>query len=122
MKLTRLVCLVGVMALASPVCADVTLKSFAEAKVEGGNKWLLVQFYVFGAGQAYLAVNGKLVAVQHKTPLYCQPDHLALTGDNYVDIVEKQLQRWGVGTLPDDMSIAPVLLAGLEYTFPCTKS
>jgi hypothetical protein len=111
------VCCFGISFLVSIAYADVTIKSFKEAKAKGGSDWLSVQLFVFGAGEAYTYTNGAL-SVKHQPELYSQPDHLSLTTDNFMTIVEKELVRRKY-VPSEDLPIVVVLLSGLQYTFPC---
>ena len=85
-----------------------------------------VKIYLLAAGNSYLAANVELRATG-KDELYCQPDQLALMGENYVEIFEKQLASLKGGA-SEELSrtvegtpIEFVLLQGLKATFPCPE-
>ena len=109
--------LFGFTFLISTAYADVTVKDFTDAKAKGGSDWAMVQLYVFGAGAAYSNANANLRVVKHQPTLYCQPDHLSMTSENYANIIEKEIARWD--SPRQDVPIAVVLLSGLQFTFPC---
>jgi hypothetical protein len=117
MKKVTILCLLVIAVFGPPAYADLTTKTFREAKAAGGHNWALAQMYVMGAGEAYMAANAALL-VEHKQLLYCQLGNLGLSADNYVNILQDEIPRWGDRS-SDDLAMVLILLAGLEYTFPC---
>jgi hypothetical protein len=117
MKKVTTLCLLVIAVFGPPAYAHLTTKMFREAKAAGGHNWALVQTYVMGAGEAYMAANAASL-VEHRQLLYCQPENLVLSEDNYVNILQDEITRWRDRS-SDDLAIILSLLAGLEYTFPC---
>lgn len=117
MKKNMLLCAVIAMAFASAASAEITLKQFEDAKAAGGHDWELVKIYFNGAGNAYKYANLTTQA-EHKISLYCPPRNLAVTGQNYLDIIETEIVR-ASPKFSDDFPIDTLLLHGLAFTFPC---
>jgi hypothetical protein len=97
--------------------AEVTLKEYQSAKVAGGPDWELMKLYFRAAGTAYLYADATL-ELDHKPTLFCVPRHLALTDENYIDIIDKQIAH-ASPPFHDDFKIDGLLLRGLMFTFPC---
>ena len=56
------------------------------------------------------------------TPLYCPPEKMRLTTDNYVNVLNQELLRKGTADQFVALaSVADILLDGLIRTFPCKK-
>lgn len=74
------------------------------------------RLYVSGVGEGIFWTNLFMGSIGD-APLYCQPERLALGAENYVYILEKELEE---RTDQDkDVPIEMTLLAGLIKTFPC---
>jgi hypothetical protein len=116
MKVTALWCLLGILA-ASTANAEISYKSYKAAKAGGGVQWNFMRIYFNGAGNAYGYSNARL-QVENKPPFYCVPPALALTAENYIDILETEIANWKP-PLKDDALLDPMLLFGLIRTFPC---
>lgn len=85
---------------------------------------LSFNIYIHGVGSGFQAANSAL-AESGKDQLYCAPDNLTLTPQNYKIIFEKELKRSSeiFKSLPQNepFPVEIVLLIGLESTFPCNK-
>lgn len=83
-----------------------------------------VKLYLLGAGRAFLVANAALENAG-RPKLYCQPSTLALSGEDYIDIFEKSLQKFRekikVRSILDTTSDEMVLFYGLRDTFPCQR-
>jgi hypothetical protein len=77
-----------------------------------------IKTYVLGLGEAFLYANINL-EFNNKAPLFCPPRQLALTTENYVQILDKELRIENF--FDSDAPIGLVLLEGLKKTFPCKK-
>jgi hypothetical protein len=101
--------------------ANTTVKQYKADLASGSTAASFTKVYVYGLGEGFLFANIK--ATEKKTPLYCQPDKLALSMENYVDIVDRQIKersnRMTQAQL-DEIPIAVLLFEGLQETFPCT--
>ncbi|EIC19834.1 hypothetical protein [Thiorhodovibrio frisius] len=73
--------------------------------------------FISGLGQGYFWSN-VILAADKKNTLYCQPQTLILTTEDYLAIIDKQLAKhrknWGT-----DVSIEMILFLGLAATYPC---
>ena len=119
MKMPTLLCLVGVLLLASPANADFSLKVYKDAKAAGGDTWAGMRLYFLGASNAYGYANGVLLK-KHMPPLFCPPQILALNGDNVIDILDGAIKATALTRgISDDTIIDFILLQGLMATFPC---
>jgi hypothetical protein len=71
--------------------------------------------YVAGVGNGLFWAN-----VYLKKSLYCPPPNLAVYVDNYVDILDREIDISRKNkTLTDDTHIELLLIEGLKRTFPC---
>lgn len=102
---------------ASPVMATISVKEYKDFKKAGGSNWQSLTVYVAGLGYGMMVANSSL-AINHKQLLFCSPVKLALDAQNYLDIIDKQLEELG-SRVPDSMDVAIVLEAGIVDTFPC---
>jgi hypothetical protein len=75
--------------------------------------------YIKGVGMGYACAN-----VDNKInglpPLYCPPVNLGVTVENYLDIIDRYIERHKniKGENPESF-IELLLLKGLKETFPC---
>jgi hypothetical protein len=116
MKRLLLLFVMGALA-ATPAMAAISVKQYMDSKRGGGPDWQTITFYVSGLGHGMMVAN-TILAVKHQQQLFCSPAMVALEAQNYLDIIDKQLD--GLGTrVPDSMDIAIVLEAGIVDTFPC---
>jgi len=94
--------------------ADVELKDFERFKNDQTFK-----FYIHGVGQGFAYANGSLQYIG-QSPLYCQPANLALKPENYLEILQRYIEKHK-NTLKPDWTVEMLLLLGLKETFPCNK-
>jgi hypothetical protein len=85
----------------------------------------IAKVYLTGVGEGISIINSYIVS-KGGNPLYCQPELLGLTMDNYHDIYEKKLEQSRVmfkdgGREKDfaDLPVAMILHYGILETFPC---
>ena len=76
--------------------------------------------YVFGVGEGYMHAN-MLMSMKEAPTLYCQPEKLALSQDDYLRILDRVIKDQSQ-SLPPNTEIAMALLVGLSDTFPCQSS
>lgn len=91
-----------------------SLHHFETLKANGGDSFGLL---VRGMEEAFGTINAILIA-ERRTPLYCQPESLALNGQNILGILEDEVKRT---TRTLDTPLSFVLLDGLKRTFPCRR-
>lgn len=101
------------LCVAIPASATLYVSDYEELKVKEPAP---TRLYVSGVGEGIFWANTLLGRVD--TPMYCQPERLGLGPANYMDILEKQLERREHKT--KDVPIEMVLLEGLMETFPCS--
>lgn len=77
-----------------------------------------IKTYVLGLGEAFLYATIDL-EFNKKAPLFCPPRQLALTTENYIQILDNELR--GDKNFDSDAPVGLVLLEGLKKTFPCKK-
>lgn len=77
-----------------------------------------IKTYVLGLGEAFLYATIDL-EFNKKAPLFCPPRQLALTTENYLQILDNELKT--DKSFESDAPIGLVLLEGLKKTFPCKK-
>jgi hypothetical protein len=92
MKIAALVGLVGSGFLAFPADADVYLKAYKQTKARGGNDWTLLNAYFMGVGSGYGYANTELRA-KNESPFFCVPKNLALDAQNYIDILDAEIEE-----------------------------
>ena len=100
----------------SPASGEIMVKDFDQLK---DVQWFKV--YMRGVGTGYAHANSEL-RVNKQKQLYCQPGNLALTVDNYLRILDDEIQeRRKEGQYIEDIPVELLLLKGLQKTFPCNK-
>ena len=78
--------------------------------------------YVRGLGEGILEANTQ--ATLKGIPLYCQPEKLALTTENYIDMIDRQIEtakRYHKDEELRELGISMLLMLQLLETFPCSK-
>jgi len=102
--------------------AEITVKEYkaAIANAAGGDA---VKLYIKGLGEGIGWAN--IRATTAKMPLFCPPGKLALGLENFIDIIDRQIEAQAKGNMPqaqlDGAMIGLVLLVGFQETFPCTS-
>jgi hypothetical protein len=115
----RIPCVVLVFVLPSLLSAQVLLSNYDAARKAQDFKG-----YIHGVGVGFFWANSELTVNKH-APLYCQPEKLALNGDNYVEMLDAAVKDYralvaeGKTQLPPDPYIELLLLKQLERVFPC---
>lgn len=67
--------------------------------------------------ESFLYANASLV-VDGKSPIYCQPGRLTLTGDASLEVLDKETK---ITNRSLDTPLFVVFLDGLRRTFPCAR-
>lgn len=101
--------------LVSLASADVTLKTYKSTKDTETFK-----SYIAGVGNGFGWAN-TFLGTKGEPPLYCQPNKLSMTAENYLQILQKFIQENKELTdkLGPDCFVEMLLLQGLIETFPC---
>lgn len=98
------------------VCEDLLVGELRTAKSSP-----IYRQWISGAGEAIYTMNYRL-QTSGNTPLYCPPDKMRLTTDNYVNVLNQELLRKSTADQVVALaSVADILLDGLVRTFPCKK-
>lgn len=104
--------------------AEITVKEY-KARMASSDAALVVAtkyYYIKGLGEGMAWANSS--ASIRQTPLFCPPHNLALTVENFIDIIDRQIrmaQTKGEGAYVEGADIGLLLMAGLEETFPCER-
>ena len=75
--------------------------------------------YLSGVADAYTISNQRRAA-EGLPLLYCLPHKTSLNGNDYIAILDRQLNDPAT-PLPDRMTVAEALLLALQQTFPCQQ-
>lgn len=107
--------------------AETTLKKYKESRNSQNElEKLVIVNYIAGIGEGLVWANTELESRKDK-PLFCQPKKLALTDENYIQILNDEIKRFEEAKTDeserkkvfDSMPIGLFLLKGLIRTFPC---
>ena len=97
-----------------------SLKGYEMAKKDDPD---ITKLYIFGVGEGF-SWSCTVLEAEGKQLFFCQPDHLVLNANNYVEILEREIQRQREsGNLNEDASVGVelILFFGLVRTFPCSE-
>lgn len=105
---------------AAETSAELPVEKFESLKSDES-----IKLWVHGVGVGFSWANVALIHSKNK-PLYCPPAQLYLGADNYLNILVRQLDAMKKAStdttpMPPKMEIEPILLLGLQNTFPCPK-
>ena len=113
------------LAIAGSVQAQPVLKDYPKLKAQPCFK-----MYIDGLGTGIREANVALL-VRNQARLYCPPPKLAMHSENYIDILEREINAGITGITrpaplppvpyPEDTPIETILLQGLQKTFPCKQ-
>jgi hypothetical protein len=107
--------------MAMTLSAEMTVKEYREYMGKPGVQRESMKVYVLGIGEGIAwAKSGQRDSA---TPLYCAPPKLALGMDNYVDILNRQIEEYSKrepASALESEFIGLLLLNGLRATFPCS--
>ena len=85
---------------------------------------IATKLYVKGVSDGIVRANA-FIEISGNSPLYCQPEKLALGIESYIGIIDRQIKALSSSGLPPEQleqtDIGLVLLAGLQATFPCKR-
>ena len=107
--------LLGCIQLFTPFAnAEFTLKEYKSMK-----QTEMFKEYITGVGRGIYWANMHLLQTGN-SPFYCQPLKLSLSGENYLNILDRYVEQNKDKVKPGTF-IELLLLEGLIDTFPCTK-
>jgi hypothetical protein len=104
--------------------AEVTVKEY-KTRMASSDAFQVaaMKFYIRGLGEGLTWANTQARAM--KTPLFCSPRKLALTLENYIDIIDRQIEKRSSEITQAELEgtfIGLMLTVGLEETFPCERN
>jgi hypothetical protein len=122
--MSRIILALVLVGIASTAAADMTAEFYKKMLSDPQQREFL-KAYVSGVAAAYKSINVDIEVHNKGKPLYCPPDDLIITYQNYTDILESRLNE--IAKMKEDMPfmsgyvalIEPELLRGLQKTFPC---
>ena len=118
MKYFKLLALIY-LTIAFNTYAEMTVREYKNYMAKGQDD--LVKIYIKGLGVS----SSWMITVQESQDknyqkLYCQPLNLGLTVENYVNILDKRIEKFkNVPGYQDKVYIELELINGLMETFPC---
>jgi hypothetical protein len=77
-----------------------------------------MRLMILGVGKGFEAVNIHL-EMSGKPKIFCQPDKLAITGEQYTQIVSNYVNARPTWGKVDSRIFPEVMLQAMIYTFPC---
>jgi len=84
----------------------------------------LLNMYLYGTAEGLSYANAHNIN-KNMTPIYCQPNKLALNGHNYIQIFKTYLEtdeaKLIIRSAGSDVDISFLLMFALRNTFPCEK-
>ena len=116
MLITRILFIAVTMALASgSAFAEIYVKDYERLKNDKS-----FQIYINGVGRGIIWADVFHIR-QNSKPMFCIPEKLSLTGDNFISIIDNELKEHNKLYKPDS-AVEMVLFYGFINTFPCTSS
>ncbi|UTA48335.1 hypothetical protein L1F30_02035 [Simiduia sp. 21SJ11W-1] len=112
MKLVKLALIVGAFFLMCNQANALSIVNYKQLKKEDYSS---LKLYVSGLGQGYDWSNS-IVANKLKQNLYCPPQKIALNAENFLSIIDTEIES---GLWKDEDPIEMILFFGLEKTFAC---
>ncbi len=102
------------------VHANMTIKNYEEFKSSPDSDTRdVIGVYMRGLKEGISWTNAYLKSENYQM-LYCPPESPPLSTKDYIDILDKVIEQYRkTHTDVDDQYIEPLLLRGLERTFPC---
>ena len=102
------------------VHANMTIKNYEEFKSSPDSDTRdVIGVYMRGLKEGISWTNAYLKAENYQM-LYCPPESPPLSTNDYIDILDKVVEQYRKTHKDvDDQYIEPLLLRGLERTFPC---
>ena len=98
---------------------EVSVGSYLESRDYGGASFELVKSFVNGVADGYSWANINAEGTWGKQ-FFCPPEHMAVSQDNYLDILDGFIER-NKSWLEEDTPIQPIIIRSLIKTFPCKK-
>lgn len=112
----------ALVAFSGSLSAEITVKDYRRIMNSKDKTQVdVLTAYLSGLGSGFSWANARTIYIGRQ-PLYCQPVKLAVQTDNYIDILNRQINDEAAATTEADLAerfIEQVLLDGLQKTFPC---
>ncbi|MBE9529487.1 MAG: hypothetical protein IME99_09650 [Proteobacteria bacterium] len=119
----KLILTVVMLLIAVPVFAEQTVENYIKYENEYADDSAaktIMETYVSALGSG-MGWTNTILNKRGQQELFCTPKNLALNYNNYIDIIDKQVDRVVQDGGGDDFPIPMLLLFGLMETFPCDK-
>lgn len=116
--LKMIIILFIIFAGVNSVLAEVTFNEYQAIKDK-----TYFKAYLNGVGRGlHWAIIGNEIYLKSDKSLYCLPNNLTLTAENYINILEQEIKtKQKTETIPPDTFIELLLMNGLMRTFPCNQ-
>jgi hypothetical protein len=102
---------------AFPVSAEIPLDKYGDIKES-----VAFKTYISGVAEGIRWSNVAVQSFKHDTPFLCPPAKLALTQDNYIQILDDYITKHDVKSLfGEDGPLEFILLMALLEVFPCQQ-
>ena len=117
----RILLILGFLAVSAVnVSADMTVKDYKKSSSGDAVAILVMKSYVQGLGDGIGWAN--IAATHDKKPMYCAPQRLSLGLENFLDIINRQIDIQAKQLTQaelDDSLLGLMLMLGMVETFPC---
>ncbi len=113
-KYKTIIIFIGVLFFVSFANAEVQIKDYDRLK---DTAWFKI--YINGVVVGFERGNAYLNEVK-RAPLYCQPEKLTLTSEDYLNIIHNSIRK-NKDTIKPNYPVEVILLQTLMEKFPCKK-
>jgi hypothetical protein len=107
------------------LAAEPSVKTYKQVMLKTNSlEATAMKTYITGLGDGITWTEAQVEHNKGK-PLFCIPVQLALTTDNFVDILNREIKEMSSLLTADQLETSPIgsfLVIGLVQTFPCTTS
>jgi hypothetical protein len=114
MKLNAITLVMALLAAPSAAHAALDVQQYQQF-MHDPNKEDTAKAFIFGVQVGMSEINAMNSLVGNKS-IYCQPDNLAITMDQDIEILNEYIQR---NNPPPSELVSETLLAAMVETFPC---
>lgn len=120
MSIWKTVIVLMMLVQANELRAELTVREY-QARITSTDEQVaaVTRAYIAGLGQG---ISWTRTATMPR--LYCEPEHLSMRVENYIDVLDNAIKMFRLRVTPDKLQETPIaflLLQGLQLTFPCQK-
>ncbi|TXI25331.1 MAG: hypothetical protein E6Q61_02565 [Nitrosomonas sp.] len=109
------VTLIGLVAVSASAMAEIPVSQYDQFKATETFKT-----YITGVGRGFQWANAML-RNEGMPPLYCAPDNVGFDQNDYLSLLENEVEKKNLRTDSPDAAVEMVLLFALKHAFPCGK-